>query len=229
MDQSRNSAMEWSTSAPATALLKQAGLLPCPPENTVLLDNACGAGIVTFNLLKELEAPYEGLKVVAGDLENNMVAAVQARVKEHGWEKAVEAKVLDAQSLNVPDGCLTHNLMNFGPQLIIDAEKAMQESYRTLASSGIMGFTAWLVPGWAASVRLRTLTATGFTDIKMEELVFDTILDEAMLPRYLDLVRFLLKDRLGEEGGYEEHMGKEVKKGEVRMTWKALVVTARKA
>ena len=97
--------MEKITGPPALELLKQAHLLPHLPPNTNLLENACGAGVLTATLFKTLEKDAEslanaqagGLKIICGDLESKMVENVSARIKAKGWEKIVQAQQVDAQ------------------------------------------------------------------------------------------------------------------------------------
>jgi len=147
--------MEQATSPPALAMLSQAGVLPNPPADLLLLDNACGAGCVTANLFKELgkeKVESAGIKIVCTDIQPNMVSAVSERIKINGWETIVEAKVVDAQKNSLPDDHFSHVLMNFGPQLIPDPLAALKETYRILRPSGVAGFTCWTNPGWLPSI-----------------------------------------------------------------------------
>ena len=93
--------MEQGTTPPAVAMLTQAGVLPNPPNDALILDNACGAGCVTNALFKELgkdQIESAGIKIVCGDLQPNMVETVSERIKANGWGSVVvEAKVVDAQ------------------------------------------------------------------------------------------------------------------------------------
>ena len=83
-------------------MLKQSGVLPNLPANTVLLDNAAGAGCVTATLLEALKRDSVTLdtlgrtKIVCGEIEPNMLKALEQRVTENGWEKIVEVKNVDA-------------------------------------------------------------------------------------------------------------------------------------
>ena len=64
-------------------MLKQSGVLPNIPANTVLLDNAAGAGCVTATLLKALKRDsltldtLGGTKIVCGEIEPNMLKALR--------------------------------------------------------------------------------------------------------------------------------------------------------
>lgn len=87
---------EHITGAPGVELIKQAGLLQTPLQRpAVILDNACGTGIVTALLYQTL--PKESLasmELVSGDISTGMVEAVQQRIDENGWQ-GVKAQVVD--------------------------------------------------------------------------------------------------------------------------------------
>lgn len=62
----------------------------------VVLDNACGTGLVSEQLLDILdESAKGGMKLVCGDLSEGMVNYVKEKIEEEGWKNA-EAKVVDA-------------------------------------------------------------------------------------------------------------------------------------
>lgn len=62
----------------------------------VILDNACGTGLISEQLLDMLgESAKEGMKLVCGDLSGGMVNYVKEKIEEKGWKNA-EAKVVDA-------------------------------------------------------------------------------------------------------------------------------------
>ena len=62
----------------------------------VVLDNACGTGLVSEQLLDILdESAKGGMKLVCGDLSEGMVNYVKEKIEEKGWKNA-EAKVVDA-------------------------------------------------------------------------------------------------------------------------------------
>ena len=134
---------ETATAPPAQALLSSCGLRPDPPADAVILDNACGAGVVTAHLLGGLSSTR--LSVVCGDLDQTMVNLVAKRIKENSWPATAEK--LDAQvtkdvlchvtcvlgadndmvkHLPYSDNHFTHVLMNFGPQLMSDPVRALQ-------------------------------------------------------------------------------------------------------
>jgi ubiquinone/menaquinone biosynthesis C-methylase UbiE len=142
--------MEEITGLPANAMLVQSGLLPTPPKGAVVLDNACGGGIVTSHLFGALGKTTD-VRVVCGDFEEYMVNSSAERIKKNGWNG--EAVVADAQvriclllnstwtylrivglgtvifqALPFPDNHFSHNLMNFGIQVIPDAALVVKGS-----------------------------------------------------------------------------------------------------
>lgn len=65
-------------------------------EPLVILDNACGTGLISEQLLDMLgESAKEGMKLVCGDLSQQMVNYVKEKIEEKEWKNA-EAKVVDA-------------------------------------------------------------------------------------------------------------------------------------
>lgn len=93
-------AAETATGPPAQALLSNCGLLPTQPAGSVILDIACGAGVVTAYLVEKSGSSNDDLSVVCGDLDQTMVDLVAQRIKENGWQ--AKAERLDAQVPIVP-------------------------------------------------------------------------------------------------------------------------------
>jgi ubiquinone/menaquinone biosynthesis C-methylase UbiE len=80
----------------AKHLIRQAGLLEPSEGPLIILDNACGTGIVTSELHDMLdEGAKERLQVTCGDLSEAMVHAVQQRIEAHEW-KHVKAQLVNA-------------------------------------------------------------------------------------------------------------------------------------
>ncbi len=243
-------ASETATGVPARAMLEQCGLLPSPPPDAVILDNACGAGIVTARLFESAGSDRHDLNVVCGDLDQTMVELSEQRIKANNWKNA-QAKRLDAQALPYGAEAFTHVMMNFGPQLMSDPILALRETHRILRQGGYAGFTCWTQPGWVPSVMeafpsfsppsllsspwkdpdaIRTnLSSLGFTDITASTLDFKT--REEHLDGYLELMKLLLAKLLvGENAAiYDKHMRAKYARGEIEMSWQALIVSAVKA
>jgi ubiquinone/menaquinone biosynthesis C-methylase UbiE len=239
-------ASETATGIPARDMLEQCGLLPVPPANAVILDNACGAAIVTARLFESIGSDRRDLTVVCGDLDQTMVELSEQRIKANGWNAQV--KRIDAQAMPYGAEEFTHAMMNFGPQLMSDPMLALRETHRVLRKGGYTGFTCWTKPGWIPSVMeafpsfsppsllsspwkdpdsiKANLSSLGFTDIIVSTLDFKT--REENLEAYLELMKLLLAKLLvGENAAiYESHMRAKYARGEIEMSWQALVVSA---
>ena len=61
----------------------------------MILDIACGAGVVTARLMERGSPSSDDMSVVCGDLDQIMVDLAAQRVREHGWQ--AKAERLDAQ------------------------------------------------------------------------------------------------------------------------------------
>ncbi|KZP19153.1 S-adenosyl-L-methionine-dependent methyltransferase [Athelia psychrophila] len=224
-----NAAMETATGPPAIAMLTQAGLLPSPPERTVVLDIACAAGGVAARFFESTSIGDES-EFLCGDLTENMVKAAEARIEKHEWKA-------EAKDINYPAEYFTHAFMCFGPQLMKDPILALREMKRVLRPSGAIGFTCWTSPGWYPTMRAvipdfpfpaamsgdwtrpefiqSTLADLGLTDIKVVPLDFTT--------EEHDIAVGEVGERL------DRHLRDEfTKEGEIVWKWQALIVTATK-
>ncbi|KAJ7813849.1 S-adenosyl-L-methionine-dependent methyltransferase, partial [Mycena olivaceomarginata] len=200
--------MEEITGLPAKAMLVQSGLLPTPPKGAVVLDNTCGGGVVTSHLFGALGKTTD-VRVVCGDFEEYMVNSSAERIKKNGW---------------------THNLMNFGIQVIPDAALVVKESFRVLKSGGKLGMTTWISPGWLDSFKIAIegftmlpvftglystkesiaglIIAAGFTNVDVQGIKFEHTDD---MERYLKYMGEVAKPALQGEASkkYEAYMRKQ--------------------
>jgi len=240
--------MEEITGVPAKAMLIQSGLLPTPPDGALVLDNACGGGVVTSLLFDAIKGQTNDVRVVCGDLEDYMVKSAAERIKTNEWN--AEATVADAQALPFPENHFSHTLMNFGIQVIPDAALAMKESFRVLKSGGKLGMTSWISPGWVESFQAAIpefsmppmftdgpvstkesiatlLTTAGFAHIDVQTIKFEHTDD---MSRYLKYMKEVAKAVLvGDIGGkYDAYMRQRYGNGDFTLTWEAFVITADK-
>ncbi|KAI9720441.1 MAG: hypothetical protein M1812_002947 [Candelaria pacifica] len=146
----------------ATALISQAGLLSSKGnEPLVVLDNACGSGIVSSLLYATLnESSKNHLKLTCGDVSEMFVKSVSERIQEEGW-KGAEARIVDMQKMNLPDNHFTHILTNFAISLVPDPTAALNECFRTLRPNGILGLATGSTIGWYSDVSNALLTLPG--------------------------------------------------------------------
>lgn len=140
-------AAETATAVPARAMLEQCGLLPSPPAGAVILDNACGAGVVAACLFKalDLNTKKSALTVVCGDIDLTMVDMARQRIKANGWNATAER--IDAHGMiNYRDCHFTHVLMNFGPQLMSDPMLTLKGTSTHPQSSSRSSLLFQLIP-----------------------------------------------------------------------------------
>lgn len=123
------------TGAYVDHLLQIAG--PSPDEQ--VLDVACGAGAVA------LPAARKGAKVLAVDIAPKFVQIVTARAHQEGLQN-LEARVMDAMAMDLPDASFDVALSNFGLFLLPDRRKGFQEVHRVLKSGGRLVTTSFVAP-----------------------------------------------------------------------------------
>ncbi|WP_235562685.1 class I SAM-dependent methyltransferase [Brevundimonas sp. Root1423] len=103
-----------------------------------LLDVACGTGALT------LEAAAEGASVLATDFSPGMVERLAARLAEGGYDRTgCEARVMDGQALDLPDGDFDAAFSVFGVMLFPDWEKGLRELHRVVRPGGRVVLVTW--------------------------------------------------------------------------------------
>lgn len=126
-----------------------------PPTTSasVVLDNACGPGIVTGEILN-LPQSMRPAQIHAADFSPKMIEALRAKCDQTRpdgklWQ-AVRPLVLDAEDLNAyGDNMFSHSFMNFALFLLPNPEKGIAEIYRTLApGTGKAFVTTWAELGY---------------------------------------------------------------------------------
>lgn len=86
------------TSPFARSLIQQAGLLQAGDKTPlVILDNACGTGVVTAQLYDMVDEDRRAeMQVICGDFSESMLSSVRQRIEENGW-KGASAQLVDGQ------------------------------------------------------------------------------------------------------------------------------------
>jgi len=112
-------------------------------SDSVVLDNACGPGIVTGEIIK-LAKPDTTPEFFAADFSPAMLE----QLRKHDWGPRVHAEVMDAQDLKYPDDKFTHSFTNFVLMALPDPLKAAQQIYRTLKPGGTAALTTWKKLGY---------------------------------------------------------------------------------
>ena len=96
-------AAESMTGPFALCLIRQSGIDKVDgTQDLVVLDNACGTGVLTSLLYEHIPAAAKPrLQVVCGDFASGMVESVKERIAQSGWTNAT-AKIMDAQVRHLP-------------------------------------------------------------------------------------------------------------------------------
>lgn len=119
----------------------------------VVLDTACGTGIVSNKIMKLLSVDAKSkLDLTCADFADSMVDFVTSMIEKNSWTHAKALKA-DAQDTKLPADHFTHVFFNFGPMLLPDGNAGLKECYRLLQPGGVLGFTTWKKVGWIAEVR----------------------------------------------------------------------------
>ncbi|KAL2793040.1 S-adenosyl-L-methionine-dependent methyltransferase [Aspergillus keveii] len=131
-------------------------LLTLDPQvnsSSLILDNACGTGLVTEEILGHSSDAAKP-RIFAADLAPSMVANFEAKAKSKGWivdsdgESALTVSVMDAESLSYPDDTFTHSHTNLGFPFFPNGEKAAGHVYRTLRPGGTAFISTWKTLGY---------------------------------------------------------------------------------
>ncbi|KAL7812667.1 S-adenosyl-L-methionine-dependent methyltransferase [Trichoderma aethiopicum] len=112
-------------------------------EPVVLLDSACGSGVLT----QEVQAALSGevlarSSFMCADNAVGMVDLVRRRIVEEKWVNA-EARVLDATNTGLPDSSFSHVGVALALHLIPDPDAVVKDCIRILKPGGVFGASTW--------------------------------------------------------------------------------------
>ncbi|KAL8662930.1 MAG: hypothetical protein Q9168_008179 [Polycauliona sp. 1 TL-2023] len=106
-------------------LIKKSGLLAPNLDNIIILDNACGTGVVSAALHEMLPmATKARMKLTMGDFAEPMLEVAKERCKSGEWVHT-EARIVDAQKTGLPDATFTHVLTSFAIMGVPDPAAAL--------------------------------------------------------------------------------------------------------
>jgi SAM-dependent methyltransferase len=104
-----------------------------------VLELAAGPGDVGIRVAESLAG--DG-RVIVSDRAAAMVEAAGRWAQERGAQ-GVEARVLDAESLDLPDAAVDRVVCRFGYMLVPDRDAAFRETRRVLRPGGRLAFAVW--------------------------------------------------------------------------------------
>jgi ubiquinone/menaquinone biosynthesis C-methylase UbiE len=119
--------------------------MPPITSSSVIHDNACGPGVVTFLIADNASTKsLDPLPIIhATDLADGMIKATQAGIETRKLDN-VKAKIMNAQDfVGFGDEMFTHSITNFVIFSLPDPAKAASEIYRTLKPGGVAAVTTW--------------------------------------------------------------------------------------
>lgn len=128
-------------------------LAPPLSSSSIVLDNACGPGIVTGEIFK-LPLSMQPEQIHAADFSPKMIQALKLKSRQPGLQgsqwQSVHTHILDAQDLGAfQDDMFTHSFMNFAVFMLPDPVKAACEIHRTLMpGKGTAVVTSWAELGY---------------------------------------------------------------------------------
>lgn len=118
-------------------------LIPPITSSSIVLDNACGPGTVTGEIMKQI-TPGVTPEIHAVDLSVPMIE----QLKKKEWASKVQYSTMDAQELKYPDDKFTHSFTNFVVMALPKPVQAAKEVYRTLKPGATAVFTTWKELGY---------------------------------------------------------------------------------
>jgi len=124
-------------------LLRLAGIRP----GERVIELASGTGLVTFRIAEQLAGTGH---LVATDISQKMVDVVRSRAEREGIP--VDARRMDAEALDFPDGSFDVALCALGLMYCPDPPTAMREMHRVLVPGGRAAAAVWGARrncGWA--------------------------------------------------------------------------------
>lgn len=147
---------ERTTGPFAELMIRQSGLPSNPLDRLVVLDNACGTGVVATKLFEGNlldDATRAKLAVTCADFSQAMVDATREKAVKNGWPSATDIVVADGMDTKFPSSHYTHVFFNFGPSLLRNPYAGIRECHRMLQPGGVFGFTAWEHIPWLDEYR----------------------------------------------------------------------------
>ncbi|KAI9374607.1 S-adenosyl-L-methionine-dependent methyltransferase [Aspergillus egyptiacus] len=134
-------------------------LSPQVDSSSVILDNACGTGIVVEEILSQF--PDAKPTIFAADVAPNMIAKFKDKAIRKGWmneddghehEPTLTLSVTSAEELPYPANTFTHSYTNLGFPFFQDSAKAAAQVHRTLRPGGTAFVSTWMTLGYLAPV-----------------------------------------------------------------------------
>lgn len=141
---------EKTTGSYAEVMIEQTGLPSSRLDKLIVLDNACGTGVVGTKLLEGnslSQASRAKLNLTCADFAEAMVDATKEKAAARGWSNVSTVRA-DAMDTKLPSAHFSHILFNFGPFLLREPMKGLSECKRMLQPGGVLGISTWEHVPW---------------------------------------------------------------------------------
>jgi ubiquinone/menaquinone biosynthesis C-methylase UbiE len=112
-------------------------------DSSIVLDSACGPGVVTELLYERGVKP----EIQGIDVADGMLRIANSRKQKECWDK-VYYQYMDGHKLAFPDATFTHAFSCLGVFLFPRPTEGVAELYRTLKSGGWVCISSWNGTAW---------------------------------------------------------------------------------
>lgn len=115
-----------------------------PPitASSLILDNACGPGIVSA----AIKTLHPDARIKASDISQKMIDMTMQRIKDEHWNN-IDTEILDTCNLStLRDGTFSHVITNLSMPLPGDENsgpRIVPEAFRVLKNEGVAVFSTW--------------------------------------------------------------------------------------
>ncbi|OAP58479.1 hypothetical protein AYL99_07569 [Fonsecaea erecta] len=153
----------------AEILLRQANFPPVGDSRLIVLDQACGSGVVSTHIMSRLSPEEKSrLDLTCADISDAMISNVSRRIETLGWD-SVSAVKADAMDTKFPSSQFTHIFFNFGPQILPNPLAGIRECHRILQPGGTLSLSAWQDVPWFADYRAGIATDPSLPSFPQDE------------------------------------------------------------
>ncbi|RAH68129.1 class I SAM-dependent methyltransferase [Aspergillus aculeatinus CBS 121060] len=144
-------------------LITLSGILDSAQRPLKVLDLACGTGVVAEKLHEVLAEQRAGSwKLLCGDISTELTGHVKRKIVEEGWSANTSARVMDAQSTELPAAELTHVFAALAWTSFPDTYAALNDTLRILQPGGTLTLSTWQKTEWlpVLEAAVRTISAS---------------------------------------------------------------------